>query len=181
MTGSTRYADDLSMPGMLHMKLVRSKVPHGRILEVDASAALAAEGVRAVLTGKDFPVPYGILPVSQDENALCTDKVRFVGDPVAAVVADDELAAQEAARLVRVRIEPLPTIASPEEALAHPEPRIHGYGDQGNVHRAVAFDFGDVPGAHLVHPHLSTKLTGSPPSRLHGNNWGGNRQPLAAR
>ncbi len=147
VTGETRFADDLSMPGMLFMKLARSSVPHARILEVDVAAALAVPGVRAVLTGQDFPIPYGILPVSQDEHALCTDAVRFVGDPVAAVVAADELAAEEAARLVAVRYQPLATIASPEQALATPEPRIHQYGDGGNVHKAVAFDFGDVPAA----------------------------------
>jgi 4-hydroxybenzoyl-CoA reductase subunit alpha len=147
VTGETRFADDLALPGMLHMKLVRSAVPHARILGIDAARALAAEGVRAVLTGQDFPIPFGILPVSQDEHALCVDKVRFVGDPVAAVVAADELGAEEAARLVAVRYEPLATIASPEEALAVPEPRIHGYGDHGNVHKTVAFDFGDVPAA----------------------------------
>jgi 4-hydroxybenzoyl-CoA reductase subunit alpha len=147
VTGETRFADDLSLPGMLFMKLKRSSVPHARILEVDAAAALAVPGVRAVLTGRDFPVPYGILPVSQDEHALCVDKVRFVGDPVAAVVAADELVAEEAARLVAVRYQPLATIASPEEALATPEPRIHEYGDGGNVHKAVALDFGDVPAA----------------------------------
>jgi 4-hydroxybenzoyl-CoA reductase subunit alpha len=135
------------MPGMLHMKLVRSTVPHARILDIDASRALAAEGVRAVLTGDEFPIPFGILPVSQDEHALCRDKVRFVGDPVAAVVAVEELAAEEAARLVDVRYEPLATIGSPEEALAVPEPRIHDYGDSGNIHKAVALDFGDVPAA----------------------------------
>ena len=147
VTGETRFADDLSLPGMLFMKLKRSSVPHARILEVDAAAALAVPGVRAVLTGRDFPVRYGILPVSQDEHALCVDKVRFVGDPVAAVVAADELVAEEAARLVAVRYHPLATIASPEEALATPEPRIHEYGDGGNVHKAVALDFGDVPAA----------------------------------
>lgn len=153
VTGETRFADDLSMPGMLFMKLTRSSVPHARILSVDATRALALPGVRAVLTGKEFPVPYGILPVSQDENALCTDKVRFVGDPVAAVVAVDELTAEEGARLVEVRYEPLPTIGSAEEALAHPEPQIHAYG-KGNVHRSVAFDFGDVPGAIARAPHV---------------------------
>jgi 4-hydroxybenzoyl-CoA reductase subunit alpha len=154
VTGETRFADDLSMPGMLFMKLARASVPHARILEVDAARALAVEGVRAVLTGKEFPVPFGILPVSQDEHALCTDKVRFVGDPVAAVVAADELAAEEAARLVAVRYEPLPTIGSPEEALATPEPRIHDHGDSGNVHKAVALDFGDVPGALASAEHV---------------------------
>ncbi|HEY6106616.1 MAG TPA: molybdopterin cofactor-binding domain-containing protein, partial [Anaeromyxobacteraceae bacterium] len=158
VTGETRFADDLSMPGMLYMKLTRSSVPHARILEVDAAAALAVPGVRAVLTGRDFPVPYGILPVSQDEHALCTDRVRFVGDPVAAVVAADELAAEEAARLVAVRTQPLATIASPEEALATPEPRIHEYGDGGNVHKAVALDFGDVPAALASAEHVFEDL-----------------------
>jgi 4-hydroxybenzoyl-CoA reductase alpha subunit len=147
VTAETRFADDLSMPGMLHMKLVRSTVPHARIVKIDAARALAEPGVKAVLTGELFPTPYGIMPVSQDEHALCTDKVRFVGDPVAAVVAVDELTAQEAARLVQVTYEPLDTIASPEEALTNPGARLHDYNDHGNVHRLAAFDFGDVPGA----------------------------------
>jgi 4-hydroxybenzoyl-CoA reductase subunit alpha len=154
VTGETRFADDLAMPGMLHMKLVRSTVPHARILGIDTRKALAYDGVRAVLTGEQFPIPFGILPVSQDEHALCPDKVRFVGDPVAAVIAGEELAAEEASRLVEVRYEPLATIGSPEEALRTPEPRIQDHGDGGNLHKMVALDFGDVPaaiaGAHLV-------------------------------
>jgi 4-hydroxybenzoyl-CoA reductase subunit alpha len=158
VTGETRFADDLSLPGMLHMKLVRSSVPHARLLGVDAGAALEMEGVRAVLTGEAFPVPFGILPVSQDEHALCTDKVRFVGDPVAAVIAVDELTAEEAARAVRVRYEPLATISSPQEALATSEPRIHDHGDHGNVHKAVGFDFGDVPAAIAGAAHVFEDL-----------------------
>jgi 4-hydroxybenzoyl-CoA reductase subunit alpha len=144
VTGQTRFADDLSLPGMLHMKLLRATVPHARIAAVDTSRAEAYAGVKLVLTGAAFPVPFGILPVSQDEHALCTDRVRFVGDPVAAVVAVDELTAFEALDLIDVRYEPLHTISDAEEALAHPEPRIHDYGDEGNVHKKVALDFGDV-------------------------------------
>lgn len=159
VTGETRYADDLSMPGMLHMKLVRSRVPHARVLDVDAAEALALPGVRAVLTAKDFPgVPYGILPVSQDEHPLCRDRVRFVGDPVAAVVAADPFTVEEAVRLVSVRYEPLTTIGGPEEALATPEPRIHEYGDVGNVHKLVSFDFGDVPAALSSSEHVFEDL-----------------------
>jgi 4-hydroxybenzoyl-CoA reductase subunit alpha len=158
VTGETRFADDLALPGMLHLKLVRSSVPHARLVAVDVSAARAVEGVRATLTGADFPVPFGILPVSQDEHALCTDRVRFVGDPVAAVIATEELVAEEAARLVAVRYEPLRTIASAEDALATPEPRIHGYGDHGNVHKAVGFDFGDVPAALAGAAHVVEDL-----------------------
>ena len=108
---------------------------------------MALPGVKLVLTGRDFPIPFGILPVSQDEHALCTDRVRFVGDPVAAVVAVDELTAFEALELIEVRYEPLATIADAEEALAIPEPRLHDYGDDGNVHKRVGFDFGDVDAA----------------------------------
>ena len=147
VTGLTRFADDLSLPGMLHLKLLRSTVPHARITGVDGARAAALPGVKLVLTGGDFPIPFGILPVSQDEHALCTDRVRFVGDPVAAVVAADELTAYEATMLIDVAYEPLATIADAEEALATPAPRLHDYGDHGNVHKAVAFDFGDVDDA----------------------------------
>src|SRR5687767_14150577 len=94
VTGQTRVADDLALPRMLHCKLLRSIHPHARIESVDTAAAAAAPGVKLVLTGADFPIPYGILPVSQDEHALCRDRVRFVGDPVAAVVATTEEAAE---------------------------------------------------------------------------------------
>jgi 4-hydroxybenzoyl-CoA reductase subunit alpha len=144
VTGRTRFADDLELPLMLHCKLVRSKLPHGRIRGVDASKALAAPGVVLVLTGADLPVPFGILPVSEDEHALCTDRVRFVGDPLAAVIARTEEQAFAALDLVAVDLEPLPTIATPEEALEQPEPRIHEYGDGGNIHKLVSLSFGDV-------------------------------------
>ena len=146
VTGQTRFADDLVLPRMLHCKLLRSKIAHARILSIDVSAALAAPGVVAVATGKELPTPFGILPVSQDEHALCTDRVRFVGDPVAAVAALDEDAAFDALDLIRVEYEPLPPVASIEEGLA-PAPGgvpIHDYGDAGNIHKLVAMDFGDV-------------------------------------
>jgi len=144
VTGTTRFADDLSLPRMCHLRLVRSTVPHGRIVSIDFSEAERVPGYLGHLTGKDLPTPFGILPVSQDEHALCPEIVRFVGDPVAAVAATSEDAAWEAARRVRVEIEPLPTVASVEEALANPEPRIHDYGDEGNLHKKVAMEFGDV-------------------------------------
>src|SRR5436853_4893618 len=111
---------------------------------MDVSRALAHPGVYLVLTGKDLPVQYGILPVSQDEQALCLDHVRHVGDPVAAVVAREELTAFEALDLIDVDYEILPTICDPEEALATPEPRIHEYGEEGNIHKLVALEFGNV-------------------------------------
>ncbi|MCO5171308.1 MAG: molybdopterin-dependent oxidoreductase [Planctomycetes bacterium] len=144
VTGQTRFADDLVLPRMLYMRLLRSPHPHARIVRIDASRALAHPSVKCVLTGKDMPTPYGILPVSQDEHALCLDRVRHVGDPVAAVVAATEDEAEAALALVEVEYELLDTIADPEDALAKAEPRIHEYGDDGNVHKRVAFEFGDV-------------------------------------
>src|SRR5689334_14034906 len=147
VTGQTKFADDLMLPRMLHCKLLRSTVPHARIVRLDTSRAVKHPGVHLVLTGRDVPVPYGILPVSQDEHALAQDRVRFVGDPVAAVIARDELTAFEALDLIDVEYEPLRTFATPEESLSHAEPRIHEYGDHGNVHKAVSLSFGDADAA----------------------------------
>jgi 4-hydroxybenzoyl-CoA reductase subunit alpha len=154
VTGQTKFADDLVMPGMLFMKLLRAHVPHATIKRVDVTRAEKLPGVKLVLTGKHFPIPFGILPVSQDEHALCTDKVRFVGDPVAAVIAVDELTASEALDLVEVAYQPLTTIADPDDALTIDEPRIHTYGEQGNIHKKVAFDFGDTEGAIATADHV---------------------------
>ena len=146
VTGNTKFADDLAFPRMVFMRLVRSTVPHALIRSIDLSEAEKVPGVLGFLTGKDFPVPFGILPVSQDEHALCPDKVRFVGDPVVAVAAVTEDAAWEAAYKVKIEYEPLTTIGSVQEALETPEPRIHDYGDHGNVHKSVSMAFGDLDG-----------------------------------
>jgi 4-hydroxybenzoyl-CoA reductase subunit alpha len=158
VTGQTRFADDLSLPRMLHCRLLRSTVPHARIARIDTSRARAHPGVHLVLTGEDLPIQFGILPVSQDEEALCREHVRYVGDPVAAVVAKDELTAGEALELIDVEYEPLRTIASPEEALACPEPRIHDYGEEGNIHKRAAFVFGDVDEALARADHVFDDL-----------------------
>ncbi|MBL8768561.1 MAG: molybdopterin-dependent oxidoreductase [Planctomycetes bacterium] len=154
VTGQVRFADDLSLPRMLHCRLVRSHVPHAKILGIDASKALARKGVKLVLTGEHFPIAYGVLPVSHDEHPLCNDKVRFVGDPVAAVIATTEEEAIDAANDVVVHYESLTTIATPQEALATPEPRIHTYGDSGNVHKKVHFEFGDVDASFAGAAHV---------------------------
>jgi 4-hydroxybenzoyl-CoA reductase subunit alpha len=147
VTGQTKFADDVQFPRMLHGRLLRSPHPHARVLQVDTSKAQAVPGVHLVLTGEAFPIPYGVLPVSHDEHALAQDVVRFVGDPVAAVIACDEATAAEAVERLHVDYELLRTFASPEESLAFPEPRIHAYGDEGNIHKRVALQFGDVEAA----------------------------------
>src|SRR3989442_5933578 len=101
-TGQTRFADDIILPRMLFAKMLRSPMPHALIKRIDVSKALKLPGVIAVITGKDLPIPYGILPVSQDEHALCLDKVRFIGDPVAAIAAIDEDTAFDAMNFIEV-------------------------------------------------------------------------------
>jgi 4-hydroxybenzoyl-CoA reductase alpha subunit len=154
VTGQTRFADDITLPRMLHAKLLRSPLPHAVIESIDASRAQAHPGVHLVLTGKDFPITFGILPVTQDEYPLAPERVRYVGDPVAAVIARDEQTATAALDLIDVKYRALPTIATPEEALARPEPRIHDYGEQGNIHRLQAFEFGDVEAALADADHV---------------------------
>ena len=143
-TGVTKYADDIMLPRMLHTKLLRSTVPHARIVRIDVSKAEKHPGVMAVLTGKDLPVAYGAMPVSEDEHALAIDKVRMVGDPVAAIAAVDEDVATEALALIDVEYDLLATISSIESALEHPEPRVHDHGEVGNIHRRQVYEFGDV-------------------------------------
>jgi 4-hydroxybenzoyl-CoA reductase alpha subunit len=143
-TGQTKFADDIVLPRMLVCKLLRTHLPHALIKSIDVSKAVALPGVISVITGKDLPIPYGILPVSQDEHALCVDKVRFIGDPLAAVAAIDEDVAFDAMNLIEVKYEPLDTISSIAEAILIDDPLIHEYGDEGNIHKKVSLEFGDV-------------------------------------
>ncbi len=145
--GRAVYADDLRRPGMLYGVLRRSPVAHGVLRGVDVSTARAVEGVRAVITGADLPERYGILPVTQDETALAIDRVRYVGEPVAAVCAETEAAAREAAARIAIDVDPLPAILSIDDAVAAPA-RVHE-SDRfpGNAGRRIALEFGDVDAA----------------------------------
>jgi 4-hydroxybenzoyl-CoA reductase subunit alpha len=154
VTGETIFADDIFLPRMVHCKLLRSPYPHANIKSIDASRALEHPGVHLVLTGKDVPNYYGILPVSQDEQGLTLDRARFAGDPVAAVIARDELTAFEALDLIDVDYEILHTFADPEDSLRREEPRIQDYGSEGNVHKKVALNFGDTEAGFAEADHV---------------------------
>ena len=148
-TGKEIYTDDIVLPGMLHGKILRSTEAHARIVSIDTSAAEALEGVHGVLTGRDMPLAYGIIPWTRDEHALCVDKVRFIGDAVAAVAAVDEDTANRALELIDVRYEPLPAYLNPEEALtgeaaAEPIHEARKEGRNGNILKHVHLEFGDV-------------------------------------
>jgi 4-hydroxybenzoyl-CoA reductase alpha subunit len=150
VTGRAVYADDISLPGMLHARILRSPHAHARIVSIDTSEAESMAGVHAVVTGKDLSEPYCIIPWTRDETALCTDRVRFIGDGVAAVAAVDEDTAIRALDRIHVEYEVLPSILDPESALLPDAPQIHEPskpGRNGNITKMVQLEFGDVDGA----------------------------------
>ncbi len=154
VTGQTRFADDIAFPRMLYGKLLRSTEAHARIVSIDTAKAAALDGVKAVVTGRALPIPFGILPVSQDEHALCADKVRFVGDPVAAAAATSEEIATSALDLIDVEYEALSCVRTPGDAIDPTTDPIHDYGDAGNLHKLVDLEFGNVEEAIANADHV---------------------------
>jgi 4-hydroxybenzoyl-CoA reductase alpha subunit len=144
LTGQAKYADDIVLPRMLYGRLLRSTQAHARIKKLDVSRALAHPGVVAIVTGKDMPEKMGIMPSTQDETALAVDKVRYVGEAVAAVAALDEDTAFEALSLIDVEYEPLEAILSIEEALERDDVKIHDESKRANVFKEVHLSFGDL-------------------------------------
>ncbi|MCB9539868.1 MAG: molybdopterin-dependent oxidoreductase [Myxococcales bacterium] len=146
-TGDALYTDDLNPPGLLHCKILRSPHAHAVIRGVDTTQAEALEGVVAVLTGAALPTLYGVIPWTEDEQALCTDRARFVGDEVAAVAAIDEETAQRALDLIVVDYEVLPAVFDPAEALRDDAPVLFPGRKRGNLTKRVRLEFGDVDAA----------------------------------
>src|SRR5438309_2498237 len=141
-TGQGKYADDLSVPGMLTGKILHSPYPHAKVRKIDASKAEAIEGVVCVVTGPDAPNKYGILPVGHDETALAVEKVRYVGDNVACVVATSESIAERALELIEVEYEPLPAWFDPEDSMKAEKEWIHPQ-RPNNVEKDYHHVFGD--------------------------------------
>jgi 4-hydroxybenzoyl-CoA reductase subunit alpha len=141
-TGAGKYADDLSLPGMLIGKILHSPYPHARVKRIDTSRAEKLNGVVCVVVGDDAPTPYGILPVGHDEHALVTDKVRYVGDNVACVAAVDEATAEKALELIDVEYEVLPAWFDPEESMKAETDLIHD-NKPHNVEKDYHHVFGD--------------------------------------
>ncbi len=143
VTGRARYTADLPV-GMALVGLIgRSPVAHGVIRSIDASRALALPGVRAVITGQDFAAPYGVIPIAQNEWPLARDKVRYRGEPLFAVAADDEVSARAGLAAVVVDIERLPAYFTAAAARAEDAVLLHDK-KAGNLEREVSQDFGDV-------------------------------------
>ena len=145
--GAALYTDDLKLPGMLHGRILRSPLAHARIKHIDASQALALPGVKCVITGEDTPkIKYGnwrLFPETQDEYPLAVDKVRFIGDEVAAVAAADPDIAQEALELIVVDYEELPAVFDVDSAIKPGAPNLHDY-CPSNVSVNRKIKYGDV-------------------------------------
>ena len=141
-TGAGKYTDDLSLPGMLIGKILHSPHPHARIKRIDTTRAEKLDRVVTVAVGADAPNTYGILPVGHDEHALAVDKVRYVGDNVACVVAEDEAIAEKALELIEVECELLPAYFDPEESMKAERDLIHDNKPQ-NLEKDYHHAFGD--------------------------------------
>ncbi|HEY7096003.1 MAG TPA: molybdopterin cofactor-binding domain-containing protein [Terriglobales bacterium] len=152
-TGAGKYADDLSLPGMLIGKVLHSPYPHARLKHIDTSRAEELEGVVAVVTGKDAPNAYGILPVGHDEHAMATDKVRYVGDNIACVVAVDEATAEKALELIDIDYEVLPAYFDPEDSMKAQSNFIHDNKPQ-NIEKDYHHVFGDPDKALAEAAHV---------------------------
>ena len=144
VTGECKFGADITVPGMLHGKLLRSPHPHARILNIDTSKAEKLRGVRAVVTGRDFPgILYGNFMHTRDYLPLAIDRVRYIGEEVAAVAAEDEDTAWEAIELIDVEYEQLPAVFEPEEAMK--EGALLLYDDKpGNISSKSEWDVGDI-------------------------------------
>jgi CO/xanthine dehydrogenase Mo-binding subunit len=130
LQGKAMYAEDISFPGMIYLKVLRSDRPHARILKIHTEKAESHPGVVAVFTSKDIPGRNRVGIATKDQRVLCDDKVRFIGDPVAMVAAETLDAAEEAVRLIGVDYQDLPGVFSPEAAFASGAIQIH---ETGNI------------------------------------------------
>lgn len=164
IAGQLAYLTDRREPGMLVARIKRAGIPHARIVSIDTAAAQALPGVAAVVTHRDIAGLNAFGIVGQDQPALCFDKVRFIGDPVAAVAAVDAGTASRALDLIDVVYEPLPLVDDPQAALAPDAPRVH---DGGNLRTELGLTHGDVEAGFRVAVHVieDVYLT---PRQMHG-------------
>ncbi|HWR33307.1 MAG TPA: molybdopterin cofactor-binding domain-containing protein, partial [Chitinophagaceae bacterium] len=131
--GKAEYADDVRLKNVLHCSFLRSSFPHAIIEDIDISSARKLKGVNYILTGDELPEKFGVLPISQDETALAIDKVRYIGEVVAAVAAETEEIAKAACKLIKVKYKPLRPFFEIDESL-------NDIGDDEKIHTHVKFN-----------------------------------------
>ena len=143
VSGRAKYTADVLQPGMLAGRIYRSPYAHAEILEVDTAEAAKLPGVLAIVTGADCDKTFGVLPIARSEHPLARDKVRYKGEPVAAVAAIDEATAEKAIRLIKMKVRELPAYFTAGQAMAPDAVPIHAK-KPGNLERDVSFELGNV-------------------------------------
>jgi len=143
VSGRAKYTADILQPGMLAGRIYRSPYSHGEIVEVDVSEALKVSGVRAIVTGADCDKPFGVLPIARSEYPLARERVRYRGEPVAAVAAVDDASAREALRRIKFKVRELPAYYTSKAALAPGAVQLHEK-KPGNIERDVLFELGSL-------------------------------------
>ncbi len=144
VTGVAKYTADISLPGMLYGKILRSPYAHARIVSIDTARAERLPGVRAVVTGRDIaPVKFGVFKKTRDQYLLAIDRVRYMGEEVAGVAAIDEDIAEEALSLIKVEYEELPIVLDPLAAMEDGAPQLHAHVEH-NIGAQGVINFGDV-------------------------------------
>ncbi|MBV8825307.1 MAG: molybdopterin-dependent oxidoreductase, partial [Hyphomicrobiales bacterium] len=143
VSGRAKYTADLVRPGLLAGRIFRSPYAHAEILEVDVAAAARLPGVKAIVTGADCDRTFGVLPIARTEHPLARDKVRYKGEPVAAVAAVDDATARKAIELIRMKVQELPAYYTATAALAPGAVALHAR-RPGNIERDVLFELGSV-------------------------------------
>ncbi|MEH7350427.1 xanthine dehydrogenase subunit D [Gottfriedia acidiceleris] len=141
VSGEMKYLTDLTFPNMLYGKVLRSTEPHAEILSISIEEAEKLSGVRAIITYKDIPGLNGFGLIFPDQPVLCKDRVRYVGDAIAAIAADTKEIAEQALELIKVEYRKLPVIDSPEMALCQEAPKLH---EQGNILHQSKYQKGDI-------------------------------------
>jgi 4-hydroxybenzoyl-CoA reductase subunit alpha len=143
VSGRAKYTADLVTPGLLAGRIFRSPYSHAEVLEVDASDALRLPGVKAIVTGADCDKTFGVLPIARSEHPLARDKVRYRGEPIAAVAAIDDATAKRALGLIKLKVRELPAHYTCKEAMAADASTIHAH-RPNNIERDVLFELGSV-------------------------------------
>lgn len=159
--GVAEYADDIEIKNALHCKFLRSIYPHAKIEAIDISEALKIQGVRYIATGKELPVKFGVLPISQDETAIAIEKVRYIGEIVAAVAADTEEIATEACKHIKIKYNPIKEFLSIDDSLDDigTNEKIHNEGKfNNNIHKKAELRFGDQKQG-LAESHVTSKMS----------------------
>ena len=142
VTGRAKFTADFISPDALAGRILRSPLSHAKIVKIDVSEALKLPGVRAVVTGADCDQPFGVLPIAMNEFPLARERVRYRGEPLAAVAAEDEVTAQAALDLIELNLQELPAYYSAEEARARDAIVLHAE-RPGNIERDAHFELGD--------------------------------------